>query len=241
MINIEYFFKKINHYKILFYTLIYKYLFYYIFAFIFFYGLFNNKIDLCCGKIYNKFYDYVTFITYINLISLPIITFIILILALINIYIFNKKCFNNNENDYINKLKKINQIEFLIIMINFGIYLLMISVWTEYIDGIKLIRIPILSFIISTLILINIYAINKYFKNNKCIKNAEKIKNFNYCKYLIIMINIEIILLIIFALNNEIISDDFILIFSTIVSGILPFSILEILFYIENKKKILSL
>ena len=61
-------------------------------------------------------------------------------------------------------------------------------------------------------------------------------KNFNYSKYLIIMINIEIILLIIFALNNEIISDDFILIFSTIVSGILPFSILEILFYIENKK-----
>ena len=64
-------------------------------------------------------------------------------------------------------------------------------------------------------------------------------KNFNYSKYLIIMINIEIILLIIFALNNEIISDKLILIYSTTVSGILPLSILEILFYIENKKKYL--
>ena len=240
MINIEYIFKQIDISKILFFTLWYK-LFCYTCAFIFFYGLHTNEISLYSKGIDNKFYEYIYWICYINLISLPIITFIILILALINIYIFNKKCFNNNENDYINKLKKISQIEFFIIMINFGIYLLMISVWTEYIDGIKLIRIPILTFIILTLILINIYAFNKHYKNNKDIKNVEKMKNFNYSKYLIIMINIEIILLIIFALNNEIISDDFILIFSTIVSGILPFSILEILFYIENKKKILSL
>ena len=98
---------------------------------------------------------------------------------------------------------------------------------------------PILTFIILTLILINIYAFNKHYKNNKDIKNVEKMKNFNYSKYLIIMINIEIILLIIFALNNEIISDKLILIYSTTVSGILPLSILEILFYIENKKKYL--
>ena len=98
---------------------------------------------------------------------------------------------------------------------------------------------PILTFIILTLILINIYIFNKHYKNNKDIKNVEKMKNFNYSKYLIIMINIEIILLIIFALNNEIISDKLILIYSTTVSGILPLSILEILFYIENKKKYL--
>ena len=238
MINIEYFFKKINIYKISFLALLYKYLFCYIFAFIFFYGLHSNKISLYSKEI-NKFYEYIYWICYINLISLPIITFIILILALINIYIFNKKYFNNYENENINKLKKINQIEFLIIMINFGIYLLMIFVWTEYIDGIKLIRIPILTFIILTLILINIYIFNKHYKNNKDIKNVEKMKNFNYSKYLIIMINIEIILLIIFALNNEIISDKLILIYSTTVSGILPLSILEILFYIENKKKYL--
>ena len=93
MLNIEYFFKKINPYKILFYTLIYKYLFCYISFIIFIYGLFHNKIDLCCGH-NTKFWDIITCVFFYNLLIIFILTIINIILTLLNIYNFNK--INNN-------------------------------------------------------------------------------------------------------------------------------------------------
>ena len=121
MINIEYFFKKINIYKISFLALLYKYLFCYIFAFIFFYGLFNNKIDLCCGH-NTKFWDIITCIFFCNLLIISIFTFINILLISINIYYFNKinnNIKNNEKIEYLNKIKKINKYEFLTIIFSF--------------------------------------------------------------------------------------------------------------------------
>lgn len=127
MISIEYFFKKINPYKILFYTLIYKYLFCYISFIIFIYGLSYNKIDLCCGH-NTKFWDIITCIFFYNLLIISIFTFINILLISINIYYFNKinnNIKNNEKIEYLNKIKKINKYEILIIIFSF---ILLISI-----------------------------------------------------------------------------------------------------------------
>ena len=112
--------KKINTYKILFYTLIYKYLFCYIFLFLLL--CFSSKYIDC--KIYNfNFYDYLHYlnlcINLFNLFTIPILTLINIILILINIYNFNKINNNIENNEYLNKIKKINKYELLTIILCF--------------------------------------------------------------------------------------------------------------------------
>ena len=110
--------KKINTYKILFFTLTYKHLFCYIFLFLLL--CFSSKyIDCKIDKtnIYYYFHYFNLIINLINLVIVPILTLINIILILINNYIFNKTNNNNENNEYLNKIKKINKHEILTIII----------------------------------------------------------------------------------------------------------------------------
>jgi len=169
MLNIEYFLKKINTYKILFYTLIYKYLFCYISFIIFFLGCYYNKIDLCCGH-NTKFWDIITCVFFYNLWIISIFTFVNIILTLLNIYTFNKinnNIKNNEKIEYLNKIKKINKSEFLTIIISF---ILLISILIIHEFLINLFYGPFYSFIL-TIILgifpISILEILYYYENKK--------------------------------------------------------------------------
>ena len=153
MISIEYFFKKINPYKILFYTLIYKYLFCYISFIIFIYGLSYNKIDLCCGH-NTKFWDIITCIFFYNLLIISIFTFINILFISINIYYFNKinnNIKNNEKIEYLNKIKKINKYEILTIIFSF-ISLISILIIHKFLTDTNFFHGPFYPFILTVIL-----------------------------------------------------------------------------------------
>jgi len=145
--------KKINTYKILFYTLIYKYLFCYISFIIFIYGLFYNKIDLCCGH-NTKFWDIITCVIFYNLLIISIFTFINISLISINIYYFNKinnNIKNNEKIEYLNKIKKINKYEILTIIFSF-ILLISILIIHKFLTDENLFSGPFYPFILTIIL-----------------------------------------------------------------------------------------
>lgn len=145
--------KKINTYKILFYTLIYKYLFCYISFIIFIYGLSYNKIDLCCGH-NTKFWDIITCVFFYNLLIISIFTFINILLISINIYYFNKinnNIKNNEKIEYLNKIKKINKYEILTIIFSF-ILLISILIIHKFLTDENLFSGPFYPFILTVIL-----------------------------------------------------------------------------------------
>ena len=110
--NIEYFFKKINTYKILFYTLIYKYLFCYIFFILFLFYMHKYCCLVTFSESKNIFHFLIFWVSFYMFFISFIITFINFILILLNIYIEKQNYKNNEEVKYLNEIKKIGSATF---------------------------------------------------------------------------------------------------------------------------------
>ena len=115
--------KQFNTCKILFYTLIYKYLFCYIFFILFLFYMHKYCCLVTFSESKNIFHFLIFWVSFYMFFISFIITFINFILILLNIYIEKQNYKNNEENKYLNKIKKIYKIEILIILISIIIFI----------------------------------------------------------------------------------------------------------------------